>query len=97
MWLAANFYIHFGWEIRISTAVGRRPKEAGTALFRRAQAASDPDRGLLNFFDYAEWKGGPDALAEGSRIPGSSKGEVSADQVQVLEPFLPSLLQLRRL
>ncbi|CAE7550888.1 Vti1a [Symbiodinium microadriaticum] len=29
VWLAANFYIHFGWEIS-----------------------------LLNFFDYAEWKGG---------------------------------------
>ena len=52
VWLAANFYIHFGWEIRIPTAAGMRQ---GSSL-----KASDPTEGLLNFFDYAEWKGGPE-------------------------------------
>ena len=43
MWLAANFYIHFGWEIR-SLAEKKRRKFSF--------------KGLLGFFDYAEWPKG---------------------------------------
>ena len=50
VWLAANFYIHFGWEISVMAAVDLKAKVCHGFCW---------DSGLLNFFDYAEWKGGP--------------------------------------